>query len=81
MIRSKRKQAELRGIIRLEQIRVKASREKTRHIGAEEEHHGKREEPCQKRKEKRSEKIRVASEKISAKHRGANSVLQNDAEL
>ena len=83
--------------IRVDQIRDEASRSegnyqigadrsvgkqrKTRHIGAEEEHHGKREEPCQKRKEKRSEKIRVASEKSSANQRGESSVLKNNAEL
>ena len=37
---------DLRGMIRLEQSGVKASGEKTRQIGAEQEHHTEREEPC-----------------------------------
>ena len=44
------KQTELRGIIILEQIGVKASGEKIRQIRAEKEHHGDIEEPFQNRK-------------------------------
>ena len=45
-------QIDLREITRLEQSGVKASGEKTRQIGAEQEHHGEREEPCQKKERK-----------------------------
>ena len=43
-------QTELRVMIRSEKSGVKASGEKIRQIGAEQEHHEEREEPCQKRK-------------------------------
>ena len=66
-------QTELRGMIRLEQSRVKASGENTRQIGAEQENHREREEPFQNRKEKCSQKIRVESEKISVGQSGASS--------
>ena len=51
-------QTDMRGIIRLDQSRVKASEEKTRQIRVEQEHHGERGDPCQKRKEKCSDKVR-----------------------
>ena len=41
---SRSEQTELRGIIRLEQSRVKASKGKTRQIGSEQKIHGEREE-------------------------------------
>ena len=63
---SRLEQIELRGVIRLEKSRVKASGEKKCQIGAEQEHHGDREEPCKKRREKRCENIRAESEKSSA---------------
>ena len=44
---SRLEQTELRGIIRLDQIGVRANGEKTRQIGAEQEHHGEKEGPCQ----------------------------------
>ena len=65
-VASRLEQKELRGVIRLEQIIVKASGEKTLHIEAEQEHHGQREETWQKRRRKRSEKIRAESDKSSA---------------
>ena len=46
---SRSEQIELREMIRLEQSGVKASGERTRQIGAEQEHNGEREDPCQKR--------------------------------
>ena len=72
-------QTELRGMIRLEQSRVKASGEKTWQIGAEREYHGEREEPFQKRKEEFSENIRAESEKISVEQSRASSVVNHDA--
>ena len=48
---SRSEQTDMRGMIRLEQIQVKASGEKTCQIGAEQEHHGESQEPFQKRKE------------------------------
>ena len=71
---------ELRGVIILEQSGVKASREKTRQIGAEREHHGEIQETCQKRKEKCSEKIRAESEKSSVEQSGSSNVVQKDIE-
>ena len=49
-IASRFEHTELRGIIVLEQSGVKASGEKTRQIGAEQEHYREREEACQNRK-------------------------------
>ena len=54
---------------------MKASGEKTLHIGAEREHPGEREETLQKRKEKCSENIREESEKSSVEQSGASSVV------
>ena len=73
-------QIELRGMIELEQSRVRESREKMRQIRAEREHHGERKEPFQKIKENCSEEIRGESEKSSVDQSGASSVVQNDAE-
>ena len=77
---SRSEQIYLRGMIRLEQSRVKASGEKMRQIGVEREHHGDIKETCKKRKDKCSENIRAESEKSSVEQSGASSVIQNDAE-
>ena len=73
-------QIELGGMIRLGQIRVKASGGKMRQIGAEQEHHGEREEPCQNRKENCNEKIRAEIKKSSVEQRGASIVLHKKEE-
>ena len=77
---SRSEQIELRGMIRLEQIGVKASEEKMRQIGAERGHHGERENPCQNIKEECSENISEESEKSSVEQSGASSVVHNNAE-
>ena len=73
-------QTELRGMIILEQSGVKASGEKTRQIGVEQEHHGEREDQCQNIGENSSENIRAESEKISAEQSGASNVVQIDVQ-
>ena len=74
-------QTELKGMIRLEQIGVKASGEKRgRSERSENITKREREEMCQKRKEKCSEKIRSDSEKIIVEQSEASSVVQNDVE-
>ena len=73
-------QIDLREITRLEQSGVKASGEKTRQIGAEQEHHGEIKEPSQKIKEKCSEKIRGESDESSVDQSVESSVVQNDPE-
>ena len=59
---------------------MKASGEKMRQIGAEQEHHGERDEPFQNRREKCSENIRKESNKSSAEQIGLSSVVQSDVE-
>ena len=70
-------QIDLRGMIRLENSRVKASGEKRVRSERSENITDREKSRAKKRKEKRSENIRVDSEKSSVEQIGASSVVQN----